>query len=76
MKLRETLSKQWQGLTDYLASEDSSILTQLLADGARRLLMNAHRTAVRIADTYTDRQLTLLTLTAALLNGLILTRIF
>jgi hypothetical protein len=68
--------KLWQGLTDYLASEDSSLMIRWLADGGREALMSAHQTLQRIAVTYTDRQLTLLILVGSLLVGLILIRIF
>ncbi len=68
--------KLWQGLTDYLRSEDSSVTTMLLADVVRRLLMIGHQMLVRIAGTYTDRQLTLLILIVALLIGLLSIRIF
>lgn len=70
------LSKLWQGLTGYLASEDSSITTRLVADGGRRLLMTAHRMLAKIVGTYTDRQLTLLILVVSLLVGLLLIKIF
>lgn len=76
MKLREMLSKLWQGLTGYFHSEDSTLPERLLADGARRLLMNAHRMLGRIVGTYTDRQLTWLTLIVGLLIGAGIIRMF